>query len=49
MNAFRCSMVKKAFEKLDIDKNAHLDITDIRNSYDPSRHPDVKSGKITPD
>jgi Ca2+-binding EF-hand superfamily protein len=36
MNAFRCSMVKKAFDKLDADKNGHLDISDVRGTYDPS-------------
>ena len=30
MNAFRCSMVKKAFEKLDADKSGVLDITDVK-------------------
>ena len=49
MNAFRCSMVKKAFEKLDADRSGVLDVTDVKHYYDPSRHPDVKSGKITPD
>jgi len=49
MNAFRCSMVKKAFEKLDADRNGHLDIQDIKQFYDASRHPDVKAGKITAD
>ena len=49
MNAFRCSMVKKAFEKLDVDRNGYLDVNDIKNFYDASRHPDVKSGKVTSD
>ena len=49
MNAFRCSMVKKAFEKLDVDKNGFLDLSDVKNFYDASRHPDVKAGKITSD
>jgi Ca2+-binding EF-hand superfamily protein len=42
-------MVKKAFEKLDVDRNGYLDVNDIKNFYDASRHPDVKSGKVTSD
>lgn len=42
-------MVKKAFEKLDVDKSGVLDITDVKGVYDPSRHPDVRAGKITGD
>lgn len=42
-------MVKKAFEKLDVDRNGYLDVKDIKHFYDASRHPDVKSGKLTTD
>ena len=42
-------MIKKAFDRLDVDHNGWLDLTDIKNFYDAARHPDVKKGKITED
>jgi len=47
MNAFRKALVKLAFEKLDKDGNGHIDIHDIKNVYDASKHPAVIQGKKT--
>lgn len=49
MNNFRKLLVQKAFKKLDIDNNGQIDIRDIKNIYDTSRHPSVVQGKKTPD
>lgn len=49
MNDKRAALVKQAFQKIDKDGSGVLDLTDIRGVYDPSGHPDVKSGKRTPD
>ena len=45
MNAFRKGMVKKAFDKLDDNKNGILEIDDIKRFYNAKCHPDVKSKK----
>ena len=47
MNQFRTQLVKKAYQKIDINGDGILDINDIKGKYDASRHPDVKSGKKT--
>jgi len=49
MNEKRTSLVALAFKKLDRDRSGIVDINDIKGVYDPSHHPDVKSGKKTPD
>ena len=49
LNSFRLALVKKAFSKLDRDGSGIVDINDIRNLYNASRHPDVMSGKKTED
>lgn len=34
---------------MDTDKNGIVDINDVKQKYDASKHPDVKSGKRTSD
>lgn len=45
----RLALVKKAFAKLDRDESGVVDIEDLKDIYNTSRHPDVLSGKKTPD
>ncbi len=41
MNAFRKRIVSQAFNKIDKDKSGYVDINDIKDVYNASRHPDV--------
>ena len=43
----RLALVRKAFQKLDRDGSGIVDINDIRDVYNASKHPDVISGKKT--
>lgn len=45
----RLALVKKAYQKLDKDGSGVVDIDDIRDVYNASRHPDVISGRKTSD
>lgn len=45
----RLAIVKKAFAKLDKDGSGVVDIDDLKDVYNTSRHPDVMSGKKSPD
>ena len=45
----RLALVKKAYIKLDKDGSGVVDIDDIRDVYNASKHPDVISGKKTSD
>jgi len=45
----RLALVKKAYQKLDKDGSGVVDLEDIRDVYNTSRHPDVLSGKKTSD
>ena len=45
----RLALVKKAYAKLDKDGSGVVDINDIKDIYNASRHPDVISGKKTTD
>ena len=47
MNAPRKALVKRAFEKLDKNKNGIVELDDIRGVYNAKYHPDVKLGKKT--
>jgi Ca2+-binding EF-hand superfamily protein len=49
MNSFRRNLVTLAWNKLNRDGNDIIDIEDIRGVYNPNNHPDVRSGKRTPD
>jgi Ca2+-binding EF-hand superfamily protein len=45
----RLALVKKAFQKLDKNGSGVVDIEDIRDVYNTSKHPDVISGKKSSD
>lgn len=45
MSGARMEMVKKAYEKLDVNKDGCVRLDDIAKIYDASCHPDVVSGK----
>lgn len=47
MNGFRKNFVKKAFDKLDQNKNGVIEIDDIKATYNAKQHPEVKAGKKT--
>ena len=49
LTAPRLALVKKAFAKLDKDRSGIVDIDDIRDVYNASKHPDFLSGKKTSD
>ena len=49
LNDFRKGLVEKAFRKIDKDGNGFLEIDDIRDTYNASKHPDVQTGKKTED
>jgi Ca2+-binding EF-hand superfamily protein len=49
MNSFRKGMVRRAFDKLDSNKNGIIEIDDIKSFYNAKQHPDVKAGKKTED
>lgn len=41
LNDFRRGMIEKAFRKIDKDNSGMLDIDDIKDTYNASKHPDV--------
>lgn len=47
MNDFRRGLVEKAFNKIDKDGNGFLDIDDIKDVYNATKHPDVIQGRRT--
>jgi Ca2+-binding EF-hand superfamily protein len=47
LNDFRRALIEKAFRCLDRDGNGYLEIDDIRDKYNASKHPDVIQGKKT--
>lgn len=49
MNGFRRGLIGQVWKKLDRDGSGVVDINDVKGVYDPSRHPDVRSGKKTQD
>jgi len=44
LNPIRRRLVKEAFEKLDANSNGTLEIEEVKNNFDPTRHPDVIAG-----
>lgn len=42
-------LVREAFTRLDRTGDGIVTLRDLQGVYDPSMHPDVRSGKITPD
>lgn len=49
MNDKRKTVVKRAFDKLDMDKSSLIETNEIKKHFNPSRHPDVKAGTKTED
>lgn len=49
MNQFRKNLVKQAFTKLDSDGSGIVEIDEVKQIYNASRHPDVIAGKKTED
>lgn len=47
LSSFRQSLVKQAFSKLDANGNGTLDVSEVKEKFDPSRHPDAKNGTKT--
>ena len=44
MNDFRKTMIKAAYDKLDVNKDGKVTLDDIAKIYDVSKHPDVING-----
>lgn len=49
MNDFRRRLCLKAYAVMDKDGNGKIDISDVKGTYDASRHPKVLSGEKTED
>ena len=49
LNDFRRALVEKAFRKIDKDSSGVIDIDDIKDIYNASKHPDVIQGRKTED
>lgn len=47
LSAFRVGLVRQAFAKLDANGNGTLEIDEVKEKFDPSRHPEVKAGNKT--
>ena len=47
LNEFRKKLIRKAYNKLDVNKDGMVKLDDIERLYDASKHPDVLSGKRT--
>lgn len=45
LNDLRRALVEKAFRKIDRDSSGYIDIEDIKDIYNASKHPDVLQGK----
>jgi calcyphosin len=41
LNDFRVNLVRQAFKKLDSNGNGTLEIDEVKEKFDASRHPDV--------
>ena len=49
INTFREGLIRLAYEKLDINGDGCVSLEDVAKLYDASFHPDVQSGKKTPE
>lgn len=49
LNQSRLDLIRKAYNKLDANKDGEVTLDDIARLYDVSYHPDVQSGRITPE
>jgi Ca2+-binding EF-hand superfamily protein len=47
MNERRLALVKKAFDRLDADKSGIIELNDVINVYDTSKHPEVMAKRKT--
>ena len=47
MNEKRKAVVTQAFNKLDIDRSGHIDMNEIKHTYNAKNNPDVRQGKKT--
>ena len=47
LNDFRRGLIRKVFDKLDIDKSGELTYSDVKDVYNAKNHPDVKQGNKT--
>jgi calcyphosin len=47
LNEFRRGIIEKAFHKIDKDGSGEIDIEDIKDLYNASKHPDVIQGRKT--
>ena len=48
MNPYRLSLIKKAYEKLDVNRDGSVKLDDIAKLYDVSKSPDVVNNKNDP-
>ena len=48
LNEFRIGLIRKAYEKLDVNADQSVRLDDIAKLYDVSKHPDVTSGRKKP-
>jgi len=49
LTEYRKTYIRKAYEKLDKNKDGKVTLEDIAKIYDVSYHPDIVSGKMTPE
>jgi Ca2+-binding EF-hand superfamily protein len=49
LNDFRTALVEKAFRKIDANSNGFIELDDIKDTYNASKHPDVIQGRKTED
>src|SRR5690242_8063198 len=49
MNQVRKALVKRAFDKLDVDKDGVIKLSEIKKFYNAAKHPKVVSGEKTQD
>jgi Ca2+-binding EF-hand superfamily protein len=49
MNNYRKGLVDKAFDRLDIDHSGEVDSNDVKELYNPSKHPAVLENRKTED
>lgn len=49
LNESRLGWIKKAYDKLDVNKDGKVTLDDVARLYDVSHHPDVKDGKMSPE
>jgi len=49
INAFRQNLILKAYKWLDVNRDGQVKLDDIAKLYDASKHPDVLSGKASPE